>query len=157
MVVFSITDRLLPTPNGSEWKPSCEQSLCNRVSWWCTRSKGLELIRIIHQLIRSLEHSYQQASYAELCDHLNKSAELLQRNPGQLDGILANLDPAQHSLGYLAVLVARISQVSDFQLKHPPKIKQSTSLSRWLLFCVYILDNIEMFWSGGFSIPIYRS
>ena len=58
---------------------------------------------------------YLQASYAELCDHLNKSAELLQRNPGQLDGILANLDPAQHSLGYLAVLVARIGQVSDLE------------------------------------------
>jgi len=67
----------------------------------------------LDQFVSVVSTLSSQASYAELCDHLNKSAELLQRNPGQLDGILANLDPAQHSLGYLAVLVARIGQVGD--------------------------------------------
>jgi len=67
----------------------------------------------LDQFVSVVSTLSSQASFAELCDHLNKSAELLQRNPGQLDGILANLDPAQHSLGYLAVLVARISQVGD--------------------------------------------
>ena len=33
--------------------------------------------------------------------------QVLQRNPGQLDRVLSSLDPATHSLGYLAALVAR--------------------------------------------------
>ena len=40
-------------------------------------------------------------------------AQVLQRNPGQLDRVLSSLDPATHSLGYLAALVARWEDISN--------------------------------------------
>ena len=65
----------------------------------------------LDQFVNAVQTLSSQANYAELCDHLNKSGEVLSRNPGQLDNILESLDMSQHSLGYLAVLVARIGHV----------------------------------------------
>ena len=65
----------------------------------------------LDQFVNAVQTLSSQANYAELCDHLNKSVEVLSRNPGQLDNILESLDMSQHSLGYLAVLVARIGHV----------------------------------------------
>jgi len=64
----------------------------------------------LDQFVNAVQTLSSQANYAELCEHLTKSVEILQRNPGQLDGVLESLDPQQHSLGYLAVLVAKLSQ-----------------------------------------------
>ena len=67
----------------------------------------------LDQFVNAVTTLSSQANYAELCDHLNKSQEVLQRNPGQLDRVLDSLDPCAHSLGYLAALVARLGQVGD--------------------------------------------
>ena len=64
----------------------------------------------LDQFVNAVQTLSSQANYAELCEHLTKSGEILQRNPGQLDGLLESLDPSQHSLGYLAVLVAKLGQ-----------------------------------------------
>ena len=64
----------------------------------------------LDQFVNAVQTYSSQANYAELCEHLNKSQEILQRNPGQLDGVLESLDMSQHSLGYLAVLVAKLGQ-----------------------------------------------
>ena len=67
----------------------------------------------LDQFVTAITTLSSQANYAELCDHLNKSQEVLQRNPGQLDRVLESLEPCAHSLGYLATLVARLGQVGD--------------------------------------------
>lgn len=64
----------------------------------------------LDQFVTAVQNLSAQGNYVELCDHLNKSVEVLQRNPGQLDTVLESLDMTQHSLGYLAVLVAKLSQ-----------------------------------------------
>ena len=64
----------------------------------------------LDQFVNAVQPLSSQANYAELCEHLSKSQEILQRNPAQLDGVLESLDPSQHSLGYLAALVAKLGQ-----------------------------------------------
>jgi len=64
----------------------------------------------LDQFVNAVQTLSTQGNYAELCEHLNKSVEVLQRNPGQLDTVLESLDMVQHSLGYLAVLVAKLGQ-----------------------------------------------
>jgi len=64
----------------------------------------------LDQFVNAVQTLSSQGNYSELCDHLNKSVEVLARNPGQLDTVLESLDMSQHSLGYIAVLVAKLSQ-----------------------------------------------
>jgi len=64
----------------------------------------------LDQFVSAVQTLSTQGNYAELCDHLNKSQELLVRNPGQLDSVLETLDMSSHSLGYLAVLMAKLGQ-----------------------------------------------
>lgn len=45
----------------------------------------------------------------ELCDIIHKSEEVLLRNSAHLNTVLETLDVQQHSLGVLAVLVAKFS------------------------------------------------
>ena len=71
----------------------------------------------LDQFVNAVQTLSSQANYAELCEHLNKSVEVLQRNPGQLDSLLETLDMSQHSLGYLAVLVARIGHVGEGEVE----------------------------------------
>ena len=64
----------------------------------------------LDQFVNAVTTLSSQANYAELCDHLNKSQEVLQRNPGQLDRVLDSLEPCAHSHGYKADLVAKQGQ-----------------------------------------------
>jgi len=64
----------------------------------------------LDQFVTAVQTLSSQGNYEELCDHLNKNQEVLSRNPAQLDSVLESLDMAQHSLGYLAVLVAKLGQ-----------------------------------------------
>lgn len=48
-------------------------------------------------------------SFRELCEVIGKSDEVLQRNSAHLSTVLETLDIQQHSLGVLAVLVAKFS------------------------------------------------
>jgi COP9 signalosome complex subunit 3 len=64
----------------------------------------------LDQFVSAVQTLSTQGNYAELCDHLNKSQELLVRNPSQLDSVLEILDMSSHSLGYLAVLMAKLGQ-----------------------------------------------
>ncbi|XP_022101393.1 COP9 signalosome complex subunit 3-like [Acanthaster planci] len=45
-----------------------------------------------------------EGNFAQLCEEINKSLELLKKNASNLDMILETLDPQLHSLGVLAVL-----------------------------------------------------
>lgn len=64
----------------------------------------------LDQFVNAVQTLSSQGNFAELCEHLNKSQESLARNPGTLDTVLESLDMTQHSLGYIAVLVAKLSQ-----------------------------------------------
>jgi len=66
----------------------------------------------LDQFVTAVQTLSAQGNYTELCSHLNMAQELLTKNPGQLDHVLESLDMGQHSLGYLAVLVAKLAQES---------------------------------------------
>ncbi|KAK3914170.1 COP9 signalosome complex subunit 3 [Frankliniella fusca] len=50
-------------------------------------------------------------NYSELCDVLSKSTEVLSKNLQHLDNVLETLDTHQHSLGVLAVLFVKTSNL----------------------------------------------
>jgi hypothetical protein len=50
-------------------------------------------------------------SFRELVEYLNDSIELLSKNSNILDNVLETLDPNNHSLGVLYILVAKVSEV----------------------------------------------
>lgn len=52
---------------------------------------------------------YITGNFRELCEIISKSDEVLQRNSAHLSTVLETLDIQQHSLGILAVLVAKFS------------------------------------------------
>jgi len=64
----------------------------------------------LDQFVNAVQTLSSQGNYTELCSQLNMAHELLAKNPGQLDNVLESLDMSQHSLGYLAVLVAKLGQ-----------------------------------------------
>jgi len=64
----------------------------------------------LDQFVTAVQTLSSQGNYSELCEHLNKSQESLTRNPGLLDTVMESLDMAQHSLGYIAVLVTKLQQ-----------------------------------------------
>ena len=47
---------------------------------------------------------YFPGNFAQLCDFIGKSAEVLGKNASHLDNVLATLDVQQHSLGVLGIL-----------------------------------------------------
>ena len=47
---------------------------------------------------------YLSGNFAQLCDFIGKSAEVLGKNASHLDNVLATLDVQQHSLGVLGIL-----------------------------------------------------
>ena len=57
------------------------------------------------EVSRSFSYHHSSLFFRRL--HVPHCVQVLQRNPGQLDRVLSSLDPATHSLGYLAALVAR--------------------------------------------------
>lgn len=67
----------------------------------------------LDQFVTTVQTLSAQGNFHELSDHLSKSQELLVRNPGALDNILDSLDIQQHSMGYMAVLAAKIHNIDD--------------------------------------------
>lgn len=65
-------------------------------------------------------------NFRELCDIIAKSDEVLQRNSAHLTTVLETLDIQQHSLGFLAVLVAK------FSLPHVSTYAVCTHFVLWL-------------------------
>ncbi|XP_020613453.1 COP9 signalosome complex subunit 3-like isoform X2 [Orbicella faveolata] len=57
-------------------------------------------------------------NYVQLADYLNRSNELLVKCAGQLDAAIASLDPDQHSLAFMALLLVKLSlpNYGDFEL-----------------------------------------
>lgn len=43
-------------------------------------------------------------NYVQLADFLNRSNELLAKHAGQIDAVIASLDPDQHTLAFMALL-----------------------------------------------------
>lgn len=50
-------------------------------------------------------------NYNDLCEVLRKSTDVLSKNLQHLDNVLETLDPFWHSLGYLAVLFVKTSNL----------------------------------------------
>jgi len=67
----------------------------------------------LDQFVNQVQTLSAQGSFHELCDHLNKSQEVLVRNPVALDNVLESLDMQQHSMGYMAVLAAKIHNIDN--------------------------------------------
>ncbi|XP_072941458.1 COP9 signalosome complex subunit 3 [Epargyreus clarus] len=63
----------------------------------------------LEQFVNNVRTTSASGSYRELCDIIGKSDEVLQRNGAHLNTVLETLDIQQHSLGVLAVLVAKFS------------------------------------------------
>lgn len=64
---------------------------------------------ILFIFIRKIQKYFVLGNFRELCDIIGKSDEVLQRNSAHLNTVLETLDIQQHSLGVLAVLVAKFS------------------------------------------------
>ena len=43
-------------------------------------------------------------NYVQLAEYLNRSTDLLTKYAGQIDAVIASLDPEQHSLAFMALL-----------------------------------------------------
>lgn len=71
-------------------------------------------------------------NFRELCEVINKSDEVLQRNSAHLNTVLETLDIQQHSLGVLAVLVAKFSL--------PPVSVNFTWRFDWMFFIYPMYD-----------------
>jgi len=67
----------------------------------------------LDQFVTTVQTLSAQGNFHELSDNLSKSQELLVRNPTALDNILESLDVQQHSMGYMAVLAAKIHNIDD--------------------------------------------
>ncbi|XP_001632254.2 COP9 signalosome complex subunit 3 [Nematostella vectensis] len=57
-------------------------------------------------------------NYGELANYLNRSQELLTKYAGQLDSAIASLDPEQHSMAFMALLLVKqqLPNYGDFEL-----------------------------------------
>jgi len=57
-------------------------------------------------------------NYVQLADFLNRSNELLAKYAGQIDAAIASLDPDQHTLAFMALLLVKMSlpNYGDFEL-----------------------------------------
>ena len=63
------------------------------------RTKGIGRKRV-----KKYSFIYFPGNFAQLCDFIGKSAEVLGKNASHLDNVLATLDVQQHSLGVLGIL-----------------------------------------------------
>ncbi|KAL4719498.1 hypothetical protein ACJJTC_003356, partial [Scirpophaga incertulas] len=63
----------------------------------------------LEQFVNNVRTLSASGNYRELCEIIGKSDEVLQRNSAHLTTVLETLDIQQHSLGVLAVLVAKFS------------------------------------------------
>ncbi|XP_002741557.1 COP9 signalosome complex subunit 3-like, partial [Saccoglossus kowalevskii] len=73
----------------------------------------------LEQFVNSVSTLSAQGSFAQLCDEIRRSTDLLAKNAPNLDTLLGTLDPQLHSLGVLAVLNVKFtlpaSSVPDFE------------------------------------------
>ncbi|XP_026326445.1 COP9 signalosome complex subunit 3 [Hyposmocoma kahamanoa] len=63
----------------------------------------------LEQFVNNVRTMSASGNFRELCEVISKSDEVLQRNSAHLNTVLETLDIQQHSLGVLAVLVAKFS------------------------------------------------
>ncbi|XP_047522997.1 COP9 signalosome complex subunit 3 [Pieris napi] len=63
----------------------------------------------LEQFVNNVRTISASGNFRDLCDIISKSDEVLQRNGAHLNIVLETLDIQQHSLGVLAVLVAKFS------------------------------------------------
>lgn len=63
----------------------------------------------LEQFVNNVRTHSTSGNFRELCEIIGKSDEVLQRNSAHLNTVLETLDIQQHSLGVLAVLVAKFS------------------------------------------------
>lgn len=63
----------------------------------------------LEQFVNSVRSQSSHGSFRELYDVITKSSEALVKNVQHLDNVLETLDVQQHSLGWLAVLLAKFS------------------------------------------------
>ncbi|CAG9791965.1 unnamed protein product [Diatraea saccharalis] len=63
----------------------------------------------LEQFVNNVRTMSASGNFRELCEIIGKSDEVLQRNSAHLNTVLETLDIQQHSLGVLAVLVAKFS------------------------------------------------
>jgi len=67
----------------------------------------------LDQFVNQVQTLSGEGKFHELYEHLTKSQEVLVRNPGLLDNVLDSLDMQQHSMGYMAVLTAKIHHIDN--------------------------------------------
>lgn len=65
----------------------------------------------LEQFVNAVQTLSLQGNYNELCDALSKSTEVLSKNLPHLDNVLETLDTFQHSLGVLAVLYVKLTNL----------------------------------------------
>ncbi|XP_034250086.1 COP9 signalosome complex subunit 3 isoform X1 [Thrips palmi] len=65
----------------------------------------------LEQFVNAVQSFSSQGNYNDLCEVLRKSTDVLSKNLQHLDNVLETLDPFQHSLGFLAVLFVKTSNL----------------------------------------------
>lgn len=98
VLILLILHRILPNP------PSFIYLVSSICGMWCMDS------RIVPSFSNDLVHYPQDAlvfiagNFAQLCEFISHSYEVLSRNAGHLDNVLGTFDIQQHSLGVLGIL-----------------------------------------------------
>ncbi|PZC82023.1 COP9 signalosome complex subunit 3 isoform X2 [Helicoverpa zea] len=78
----------------------------------------------LEQFVDNVRTMSASGSFRELCEVIGKSDEVLQRNSAHLSTVLETLDIQQHSLGVLAVLVAKFSLAQGGDVDKSTMFKQ---------------------------------
>ncbi|XP_074649374.1 COP9 signalosome complex subunit 3-like [Tubulanus polymorphus] len=70
----------------------------------------------LEQYVNNVRSLSTQGNFAQLCEFISKSTEVLGKNLPHLDNLLGTLDVQQHSLGVLGILLVKLSNpISDFE------------------------------------------
>ena len=71
----------------------------------------------LEQYVNSVRTLSSQGNFAQLCEAISKSGEVLAKNASHLDNVLATLDVQQHSLGVLGILCVKynLPNIPDFE------------------------------------------
>ncbi|XP_021364564.1 COP9 signalosome complex subunit 3-like, partial [Mizuhopecten yessoensis] len=71
----------------------------------------------LENYVNTVQNLSSQGNFAQLCEFIGKSADILAKNASHLDNVLATLDIQQHSLGILGILCVKynMANIPDFE------------------------------------------
>merc|ERR1711976_181989 len=78
---------------------------------------GAIMANALEHYVNNVRTLSQQGNFAQLCEFISRSYDVLSKNAGHLDNVLGTFDLQQHSLGVLGILCVKYSlpNIPDFE------------------------------------------